>query len=143
MNWLVKLFSGGRNPIDSVFEGIDRLSTSKEEKEVLRHKALELELDRQQSRLGDKADARAMYAKDNSLQKFFAVLFLVAYIGLTAWLIYLIMSGDIREVSSYETGLLGSIWGSTSAKINTITDFLFGGSQAEKDNKIIQKLAEK
>jgi hypothetical protein len=139
MSWLTTLGSifQAKNPIDSIFEGIDRLSTSKEEKELLRLDAIKLQLEEQKLKLSDKDSARAMYAKDSSLQKIFAIMFLLAYMGLTGWLMYLVMTGKIRDISTYEANLLGIIWGAMSSKVNTITDFLFGGSQSEKDSKII------
>jgi hypothetical protein len=139
MSWLTTLGSifQAKNPIDSIFEGIDRLSTSKEEKELLRLDAIKLQLEEQKLKLSDKDSARAMYAKDSSLQKIFAIMFLLAYMGLTGWLMYLVMTGKIRDISTYEANLLGIIWGAMSSKVNTITDFLFGGSQSEKDSKIM------
>jgi hypothetical protein len=128
MSWLTTLGSifQAKNPIDSIFEGIDRLSTSKEEKELLRLDAIKLQLEEQKLKLSDKDSARAMYAKDSSLQKIFAIMFLLAYMGLTGWLMYLVMTGKIRDISTYEANLLGIIWGAMSSKVNTITDFLFG-----------------
>ena len=87
----------------------------------------------------EKANARSMYSTDNSMQKAYALTFLIAYLGLTAWLIYAIINGSIEDVNQFETGLIGSIWGAMSAKVNTITDFFFGASENKGADKLYQK----
>lgn len=136
MKWLKSLL--GKNPIDSIFEGIDKLSTSKEEKELLRHEAIKLELEAQKLKIGDKDSARAMYAKDSSLQKIFAIIFLVSYIGLSFYILHLFANGEFGTISSYEAGFISSIFTAMSTKVNTVCDFLFGGSQSEKDYKALR-----
>lgn len=141
MKWLAGLFKG-KNPIDSIFEGIDKLSTSAEEKELLRHQALRIEIEKEQQKLeekklamSDRESARSMFKQDSWLQKVFAIVYLVAYIFLSWYIIDLIATGALKDLTTFEAGFIGSIWGGMTAKLNTVTDFLFGGSQGEQESK--------
>jgi hypothetical protein len=80
----------------------------------------------------DKKSAREMYKDDSILQKIFALTFLIGYILLTvAFLI--VMFQYTAVLASWKIGMIGTIWGGTSAKLNTIIDFQFGSSQGSKD----------
>ena len=135
MKWLASILKGS-NPIESIFNGIDKLSTSNEEKEELRLQALKIEIERQQVTNSEKDSARHMYAKDNSLQKVYAIVFLLAYVTLTSYLAYSIVVHTMTELTQWQAGFISGLFGAMSAKVNTITDFLFGGSQGENDNKL-------
>jgi hypothetical protein len=78
----------------------------------------------------DRKDARNMYNHDNSLQRVFAIAFLAGYLIVTfaaGWMVYVI-SVDSIHLPDWAIGFVGTIWGGMSAKVSTITDFLFGSS---------------
>lgn len=120
MNWLKNLF-GGKNIIESAADVADRFIETKEEKREFFKEIYQIEID-------ERNKAREMYKTDNVMQKIYAGTFLAGYLALTGWLIYAIITGSIKEVNQFETGLIGSIWGGMTAKVNTITDFFFGNS---------------
>lgn len=126
MNWISKIFGSVKSPIEQAADVVDRFVETKEEKRDFFKEVYQMQID-------EKNSARQLYSKDSTLQKIYAIVFLLAYLGLTAWLIYGIIGGSIQEVNQFETGLIGSIWGGTTAKLNTITDFFFGASDPSKD----------
>ena len=92
--------------------------------------------------LEDRVSARRMYEKDSSLQKVFALVFLGGYLVISGLLVWMILS-FITEAVSFEApawlvSLISTVFGAMSAKVNTIVDFLFGGSQGERDTQRIQ-----
>jgi hypothetical protein len=107
--------------------------------------AKRLEMEAEQEYFKDRSSARDMYKHDNSLQKLFALTFLVGYIILTAYMVYLVtvrMTQGEFEIPDWAVALISTIYGGLSAKMNTLVDFLFGSSQGsrEKDElKIISK----
>jgi len=127
MGWFSKIFKV-KNPLESVADIVDRFVETKEEKKEFFKELYKLDAE-------DRNQARDLYKKDNSMQKIYAGVFLLGYLSLTAWLIYSIVKGSIKDVSQFETGLIGSIWGGMSAKVNTITDFFFGNSDNQEVNK--------
>lgn len=148
-NFLTKLFSGGaKEIISSVGSALDGLITSKEElaaakleieKEVNRHiEALsgsankELELV-----LSDRQNAREMFKANSHLQKIYAIVFLSAYVGLTAGMCFMVykIAVDNIHIADWAIGFTSSIWGAMSTKVSTITDFLFGSSYTMGDSK--------
>ena len=132
MSIWTKLFSTGiSETLSTVFDGIDKISTTKEEKEILRLKAIELTLK-------DRSSARDMFGKDSILQKIFALFFLVAWFSITAFLLYYVITGT-AELADWKIALISSIWGGLSSKLNTIVDFLFGGSKSNTENLNIKK----
>ena len=122
----------GQGMLKDVADVVDRWVDTKEDKREFFKELYKMEAD-------EKANARAMYGSDSSMQKAYALTFLIAYLGLTAWLIYAIIKGSIEDVNQFETGLIGSIWGAMSAKVNTITDFFFGASENKGADKLYQK----
>ena len=128
---ILGLFSSGKNPIDSIFEGIDKLVTSDEEKEVLRLEALKLSLAEQGMKMKDKQDARGLYKTDSWAQKVYAIVFLVSYIGLSAFIIYYFFTGAILAQTA--SNFVFTIFGAMSTKVSTITDFFFGSSDQKND----------
>lgn len=121
--------------IRDVFEGIDGLVTSREEKEQLKIKALDMYIE-------DRKSARQMYMNDSWLQKTFALIFMAAYLVLTGILLYglytYLKSGSL-EVDQWVVALVSSIWGGLSSKLNTIVDFLFGSSKGSQDKDYLSK----
>lgn len=128
------LFGKGESEgmIKSIADTVDRFVDTKQDKREFFKELYKMEAD-------EKANARAMYGSDSSMQKAYALTFLIAYLGLTAWLIYAIINGSIQDINQFETGLIGSIWGAMSAKVNTITDFFFGASEDRGADKLYQK----
>ena len=129
---IIGLFSGGKSPIDSIFDGIDKLHTSTEEKEQLRIEAVRLAMSREQMYLDDKSNARGMYNKDSTMQKIYAIVFLLGFFALSYYILQIYVGGVvITEVAS---NFIYAIWGGFSSTIAIITSFFFGSS-AEGNSK--------
>jgi hypothetical protein len=147
MTWLKSIFSiGAKELTDSIGNAFDKNFTTKEEKlqakleiekvvndhiEKIQGRALE-EL---QIITEDKQNAREMYKTNSSLQKVYAITFLLAYVALAVSLIYIAVNHP--SLPDYAQILVSTIFGGMSTKIGTITDFLFGSSlgSATKDMK--------
>lgn len=132
---LGKTGSGTGSVIKDVFEGIDSITTSKEEKEELKLKAMGMYID-------DMKNARAMYMTDSWLQKIFAMVFLVAYILLTSllvWGLWVYVKDGAVDAPEWVVAFISSLWGGLSAKLNTIVDFLFGSSKGSQDKNMINQ----
>lgn len=136
MGWLSNMVGniGLDQVIDSVGKNIDRFVTTDKEKLELKRavendiRKFEVEL------LKDRQSAREMYKDDSVLQKIFAIVFLIAYIAITGimvYVFYLIAQGD-TNLPEWGIGFINMIFGAMSAKVNTITDFLFGSSSNDK-----------
>lgn len=142
MGILAKIFgsasatgTAGGSIIKDVFEGIDSIATSAEEKEILKLKAMGMYLD-------DMKSARTMYMTDSWLQKVFAIVFLVAYILLTSllvWGLWVYVKDGAVDAPEWVVAFISSLWGGLSAKLNTIVDFLFGSSKGSQDKNIINQ----
>lgn len=132
MGWLTKLLGinkGGKSLLGEAADVVDRFVDTKEDKREFFKEVYKLQVE-------EKNSARELYGKDSIMQKVYAGVFLVAYLGLTAWLVYAIINGSIKDINQFETGMIGSVWGAMSAKVNTITDFFFGSSDnGEKSNQ--------
>ena len=102
-----------------------------------------LEMEAEQKYFEDRSSARDMYKHDSSLQKIFAMTFLVGYIVLTVVMLYLLV-GWIGEravnIPDWAVALISSIYGALSAKVGTITDFLFGSSQGSREKDEVIRL---
>jgi len=137
--------------IESVGSTVDRFVTTDAERSemqlemqklALRFK--QLEMDAEEALLKDRQSAREMYKHDSSLQKVYAIVFLVGYIGITAvmlwWLFGLINAEPTAlELPNWAAALISSIFTAMSTKVATITDFLFGGSQTDSDNRDVAR----
>ena len=127
--------ASGNSIIKDVFDGIDKITTTDAEKEELKAKALGMYLD-------DVKSARTMYMADSSLQKIFALVFLVTYIALTAllvWGLWVYVKNGVVDAPEWVVGFISSLWGGLSAKLNTIVDFLFGSSKGSQDKNMINE----
>ena len=122
------LFKGSKNsPIKEAVGLMKDLGVdTKEDKREFFHQTLDKVLD-------DRQDARSLYKKDAVLHKIYAMTFLLAYIGLTSWMLIAIIKHQFENISQFETGMVGSIFGYMSSKVNTVTDFLFGASDQKQD----------
>lgn len=151
------IFSKGAADLAGVaFNGLDELITSKEEKGEQTIKLEEIKSINSKNRMDfqlakqdiqfkitdqeykDRQSAREMYMKDSSLQKIFAIVFLVAYVFISGGMIAMIISMAFydNQIDLPEWGvmLISSVFTGMSMKVNTITDFLFGGSKGKDDS---------
>lgn len=146
-SWLGQLLGNSAGDIvEKVGSTVDRFVTTKEEQLEADHLKRELELrfkqlefEAEQSLLADRQSAREMYAHDSSLQKVFAIVFLAGYLAMSGLMVWLVLSwipsaGVTLEMPEWAVVLITSVFTAMSTKVNTITDFLFGGSQGERDN---------
>jgi hypothetical protein len=152
-SWLGKILGKGTGDlITSIGDTAKKFITTEADRQAfemaLQKAALDakrLEMEAEQMYFQDRSSARDMYKHDNSLQKIFAITFLVGYIALTVVMLYLLVGwigAKAIEIPDWAVALLSSIYGALSAKVGTITDFLFGSSQGsrEKDElKLINK----
>lgn len=151
MGFLKDFFSkGAESIVGTVGETIDRFVTTDEERSEaeLAKRRLELEFQRmemeaEQAYLKDRQSARAMYEQDSGLQKIVAIVFLVMYAGISGLMLWFVL-GWVRDaagldVPSWGISLISTVFGAMSSKVNTIVDFLFGGSQGEHEQRIIQR----
>jgi len=126
MKVISKLFNSGlKETIGTVFEGIDSIHTSREEKAALRAQALD-------KIIADRGSARDMYSKDNLLQKVFALTFLIIWAVMLAGILYYVILKPI-QLQEWQIAFLSTIWGGISMKLGTLFDFLFGSSEGQRD----------
>jgi len=127
-----KLVGGLFGKIVDNAEGIlDKVITTDKEREQakieLKRVLLDAEKEAFAKEVEDRKSARNLYESDAVIQKVLAVLFTVAYFGITYVMFrYFVM--NTLELSDYEIGFISSAFGAMSAKVNTIVDFFFGGS---------------
>lgn len=131
MSWLKRVLGGAvtgstgsvADIIDKGTKLIDEAFTSQEEKLIAKQQLFD-------SVIQDKHSAREMYKADSSLQKIFALVFLVAYIVITVVMFWIIFSSSKDKIQLSEFGMttIATLFGAMSAKINLILDFLFGSS---------------
>lgn len=139
MGWLSNTLGGiGLDKlIDSLGSNVDRFVTTDKEKLELK-RALENDVRKFEIELlKDKQSAREMYKDDSILQKIFAMVFLIAYIAITAAMLYVFYTmaqGDL-QIPEWGIAFINMIFGAMSSKVNTITDFLFGSSSNDKQQK--------
>lgn len=74
----------------------------------------------------DRKDARKLYSSDSLIQKIFSLIFLIGY-GFLCWYMLKIIQGETGQTELFKT-MVTMIFTGTSAKLNTIIDFFFGGS---------------
>ena len=149
--WLSAILGKGTGElISSIGDTAKKFITTEKDRQdfdlALRQVAMDakrLEMEAEQKYFEDRANARDMYKADNSLQKVYAMTFLVGYIVLTVVMLYLLVSwvgAKAVEIPDWAVALISSIYGALSAKVGTITDFLFGSSQGSRDKDEIIKL---
>lgn len=129
--------------IDSVGKTVDRFVTTDEDKQraAIAKQEFEIQmkrfqLDAEMAIIQDRQSAREMYQKDSSLQKVFAIVFLVGYLVITGLMIYIVFAwlGTVEiEIPAWAISLVSTVFGAMSSKVNTIVDFLFGGSKGGDD----------
>lgn len=142
MAFLDNFFKSG---LDGLVNGVDKIIDnfveSPEQKNNAKTELLnyQLELKKQAAQaeieiFKDRNSARDMYKDDSSLQKIFAITFLVGYVGITGVILYFIFYGNTSGMENWAVALISSIFSAMSMKVGTICDFLFGGSSKPKEN---------
>ncbi len=144
--WIADAIGGSAGEIiGSVKDTVDEFHLSGEEKQVFDLKMREIDLkfktlsmDMELSYSKDRQSAREMYMKDSSLQKVFAIVFLVSYVLISAGMIAMVISMAFydQKIDLPEWGimLISSVFTAMSSKVSSITDFLFGGSKSKDDS---------
>ncbi len=99
---------------------IDELFTNQEEKMQAKMELFKLAVT-------DRNSARDMYKQDSWLQKAFAIFFLIAWCGLTVFMLYYFIFNSI-DLKDWQVVFISSVNGGLTTKLSTIIDFLFGGS---------------
>lgn len=147
MSWLSDLLGNGASQIiDSVVNGVDKFVTSDQDKQELalaKQKAIlelkQLEMDAESKLIEDRQSAREMYQKDSSLQKIFALVFLGGYLIISTAMILVIFGmfgvAGISSLEPFQASLISMVFTAMSVKVNTIVDFLFGGSKSKDDSE--------
>ena len=118
-------------------EGIlDKVITTDKERDEAKLQLKKLLLDAEKEAFAkeveDRKSARDMYKDDAIIQKALAILFTVAYFGISFVMFNHFILGDIN-LGEFEISFISSIFGAMSAKVNTIIDFFFGGSSKKNE----------
>ena len=144
--WIAEAIGGSAGEIiGGVKDTIDEFHLSGEEKQVFELKMREVDLqfkklsmEMEMSYTKDRQSARDMYMNDSSLQKIFAIVFLVSYVLISAGMIAMVISmafyGTKVELPDWGVMLISSVFTAMSSKVSSITDFLFGGSKGKDDS---------
>jgi len=136
------IMSGASGIIDQFVTDPDKKLEASLKLKDLEYQSKVLEFDTKKAELENTASARDMYEKDSSLQKIFAIVFLVGYLLLTAFIIVFVFNKVVgNEMENWKVALISTIFTAMSTKVNTICDFLFGGSQSgDESAKNISKI---
>ena len=124
-NIFKRLISGGTSEV--LREGtklIDEIFTTKEEKLEAKKELFKLAIT-------DKDSARTMYSLDSTLQKLFAMFFLLSWVLLTVLILNYFIFEKV-DLLDWQIAFVSTIYGGISTKLGTIVDFLFGGSSASE-----------
>ena len=124
-----------KNLMGNATEILDEFITTDEERLAAKQK-LEQLLQRHEKQMfelevEDRKSARKMYSDDSSIQKILATVFTIAYFALSFVMFRYFVKGDIN-LGEFEISFISTIFGAMSAKVNTVVDFFFGGSQNKK-----------
>ena len=146
MDWLGTIFGGEGgvgSVVKSVGDAVGQFVDKPEDKLKLQQAMAEADLavrklafDAQTSYMQDRASARELYSKDNSVQKVYALTFLIGYVVITLALLIVVVGwiGVAHVViPDWASLLIGTIFGAMSQKVGTVTDFYFGSSQSSSD----------
>ncbi len=106
---------------------IDELFTNQEEKMQAKMELFKLAVT-------DRNSARELYKQDSWLQKAFAIFFLIAWCGLTVFMLYYFIFNSI-DLKDWQVAFISSVNGGLTTKLSTIIDFLFGGSAGAQENR--------
>ena len=145
-SWIADKLGGSVTEIiGSVRDTVDEFTLSGEEKQEFEIKMREVDLDfkklgmeMEETYMKDRQSAREMYMKDSSLQKTFALVFLIFYCLISMGMITMIISMAFFNTKiilpDWGVMLITSVFTGMSVKVNTIVDFLFGGSKGQDDS---------
>lgn len=146
MDWLSTIFGGqgGVSGIvksvgDTVAQFVDTPDKKSALELALKQADLDvqkLEFQAQTSYLQDRQSARELYGKDNSVQKVYALTFLIGYVTITIALLVVVVGWIGAEgiiIPEWASLLIGTIFGAMSQKVGTVTDFYFGSSQGSQN----------
>ena len=136
-NVIGSLFSKVVNNAEGILDKV--VTTDKERAEAkLAIKSLLLEAEKEAfaKEVEDRKSARDMYKDDAFIQKVLATLFTAAYFGLSFMMFKVFVVKEIN-LGEFEISFISTIFGAMSAKVNTVVDFVFGGSS--KKNEQINK----
>ena len=139
---LNKVFGGLFGKVlDNAESILDKVITTDKERDEakLALKSIMLEAEREAfaKEVEDRKSARNMYKDDAIIQKVLAMLFTVAYFGITFVMFNYFVTKSI-DLGEFEISFISTIFGAMSAKVNTIIDFFFGGS-SKKNEQIKEK----
>lgn len=128
LGFLGKLFKGknGAGPLTEVADIVDRFVDTKEDKREFFKEVYQMQAE-------DRASARNLYAKDSAVQKVYAIIYLVAYIGLTGFMIYWAFNYSTVQITDFMQVTISTTFGAMSAKVSTVTDFFFGASETRDE----------
>jgi len=136
--------------LGSVLDIVNKTITNKDEKIKVQAQLTELhaasKLQELDIRLKDKQGARNLYSTTNGVQRLYAIIFLVGYIIASFALIaMLFFPQEVPNIPEWGIGLIGTIFGALSAKVNSITDFFFGSSESSNSatQQVIKNAAKK
>jgi hypothetical protein len=114
---------GALGVIKNLISNSSELTT--EEKETAKG-LVELDLKAFELEVEDRKSARNLYTSDDIMQKVFSGVFLVGYMGLSYYLLQILMGAE--DIPQLAETMITMIWTGTSTKLGTIVDFFFGGS---------------
>jgi hypothetical protein len=150
-DWLTKTFAASSKDIlTGLGDVADRFIQTPEEKAQfqleLRKADMDLKrlmMEAEEMFIRDRQNARAMYEKDSILQKVFGIVFLVGYVFLSAAMVLIVLGifgVSVPDINAFQASIISMVFTAMSTKVNTITDFLFGGSKLKDDSE--QKMAQ-
>lgn len=91
-------------------------------------------MDAEKARLADVDSARAIYGKDNLIQKILAILFTVSFFALTVFIMFLLKQANLSET---QNNLIFTIFGAVNAIMVSIVSFYFGSSKGSGDKDMM------
>lgn len=135
----------GGTPIGGVLSKVksllaDRIGISTEAKALLNElelRRMEFENEAFELEVQDKASARDLYVKDSSMQKTYALTFLIGYFVLVILILALVM--HFSDLPDFAMVTISTVLGGLSVKVGTIVDFLFGSSMGSKQKTAMIK----
>jgi len=116
-----------------------KTESSKSEEAKMLHEEFELQkvefgIELHKLNLKDRENARELFKVDNSLQKIFAITFLILYIILCFTVLFGLYKMTVQgvKIDNYAVSFVSTLHGGMSMKIGTMVDFLFGASQEKE-----------
>ena len=128
------------NVLAKVLDIVNKTITDKDQKLQIQQQLTtlhaETKLQELDMRLKDRQGARNLYSTTSGVQRLYAILFLCAYVVASFSLIaMLVFPQKMPEIPDWGVGLIGTIFGGLSTKVSTVTDFFFGSSNSNEQQK--------